>query len=237
MLFQFLGYVVGALLLTTPSSSVTVFCTSAALCLSTVAFCDHFLPTFLPEAIEQHRTPAGAVTNKSLALTNIFVLCSFLGAAHHAFAATLPPSTDVLYHTTILPIAAFVSSGAFYYLHRLLHHPRLYKHVHRVHHLNVHTSALAAFDTHPVELVFGNVLPFVLPVILLRMSVNFGVAFGLMGLVNTFLAHANFKFRCGVVNWFLGMSDFHSKHHALINVNYGLKNGIFDRLHDTHYRY
>jgi len=40
---------------------------------------------------------------------------------------------------------------AFYWSHRLLHHPKLYPYIHKVHHESKSTTSLSAVATHPVE--------------------------------------------------------------------------------------
>ena len=39
----------------------------------------------------------------------------------------------------------------FYWTHRLMHHPKLYKYVHKVHHQSTDPSPFAAFSFHPLE--------------------------------------------------------------------------------------
>ena len=41
----------------------------------------------------------------------------------------------------------------FYWAHRAMHHPKIYRHVHLVHHLSQNPSPWAAFAFHPFEAV------------------------------------------------------------------------------------
>lgn len=52
-----------------------------------------------------------------------------------------------------------VEDFAFYWSHRMLHTPYLYKKVHKVHHEFNNTVSIAATYAHPVEYFFGNLLP------------------------------------------------------------------------------
>lgn len=53
-----------------------------------------------------------------------------------------------------------VEDTLFYWIHRLLHHPRLYKHIHKKHHMFRNSIGLAAEYAHPVEGVLAFLLPF-----------------------------------------------------------------------------
>jgi len=50
----------------------------------------------------------------------------------------------------------------FYYSHRLLHHPILYKWIHKKHHNWISPVAISAAYCHPIEHVVSNVLPIAL---------------------------------------------------------------------------
>ena len=56
----------------------------------------------------------------------------------------------------------------FYWTHRLMHHPRLFKYFHKVHHLSTNPSPWAAMAFHPLEAVveFGiiAIVPFLFPI-------------------------------------------------------------------------
>merc|ERR1739845_282116 len=46
----------------------------------------------------------------------------------------------------------------FYWSHRLLHHPKLYPYIHKVHHESKSTTSLSSVATHPLEYFLGNSL-------------------------------------------------------------------------------
>jgi sterol desaturase/sphingolipid hydroxylase (fatty acid hydroxylase superfamily) len=47
----------------------------------------------------------------------------------------------------------FLNDARFYWFHRLMHHPRLYKYVHAVHHASLDINPFTSFSFHIVESV------------------------------------------------------------------------------------
>jgi sterol desaturase/sphingolipid hydroxylase (fatty acid hydroxylase superfamily) len=58
-----------------------------------------------------------------------------------------------------LVIYILLEEVLFYYSHRLLHWKRIYKYVHKQHHDFKAPIGIAAEYAHPIEFVFGNLLP------------------------------------------------------------------------------
>lgn len=48
---------------------------------------------------------------------------------------------------------------SFYVSHRLLHHKKVYHHIHYIHHQLRHTVALGGLYAHPIEFILGNFIP------------------------------------------------------------------------------
>ena len=49
------------------------------------------------------------------------------------------------------PMLLLIHDFYFYCIHRLMHHPKLFKHVHAVHHRSHNPTPFAAFSFHPIE--------------------------------------------------------------------------------------
>jgi Delta7-sterol 5-desaturase len=125
-----------------------------------------------------------------------------------------------------LGISMFIHETYYYWLHRIIHHPSLYRHIHQVHHDSLITSPWTAFSFHPIEgLLEALIIPaiiFVLPMhysmLVLQLTImtvsatinhldieiypkgNFGTWFGnnVIGATHHGLHHRQFKFNFGL---------------------------------------
>jgi sterol desaturase/sphingolipid hydroxylase (fatty acid hydroxylase superfamily) len=97
-------------------------------------------------------------------VTPVFAAC---GALNH-FASPHPPALTT--HVWHLALCIVIQDATFYWTHRLLHTPFLYRTVHKRHHAFVANHPLAVEHAHVVESIVGNLLPLFLPCILSEMS-------------------------------------------------------------------
>jgi len=146
---------------------------------------------------------------------------------------------SVLYYvlSTIFLIA--YHDTYFYFAHRLMHKPWMYKHVHGVHHLSKDPTPWAAFAFHPlealVEIAFVPMIIFILPLhfsSLLILSM-WMIVFNVMGHLGFELFPQGF-IRNGFVNW-VNTSTNHNMHHKYITSNYGLYFNVWDKLLKTNH--
>jgi len=149
-----------------------------------------------------------------------------LGGWHTLFdhSATLPSVWVVLRDVFVCRVLREV---AFYYLHRLAHHPRLYARVHKQHHEFVVTSAFAGQYAHPLEQFFVNLLPVALPPQLLRVHVCTFWLLLCVSLVDSVCSHSGYTFW---TPWW-SQIEHHDTHHLRFNCNYGAV--FMDRIHGT----
>ncbi|KAJ5717934.1 hypothetical protein N7488_003580 [Penicillium malachiteum] len=122
-------------------------------------------------------------------------------------------------------ISILLREAMFYYSHRLLHVPYLYRRIHKKHHKFTAPIALAAQFAHPIEQICANALPISLPPQLLRSHVLTFWSFLAWELFNTATVHSGYDF-------FHNKAKMHDLHHEKFNLNYG-SIGLFDWLHGT----
>ncbi|PGH04538.1 hypothetical protein AJ79_07064 [Helicocarpus griseus UAMH5409] len=120
--------------------------------------------------------------------------------------------------------ALVTREALFYTIHRALHHPLLYRHIHKQHHSFTTPMALAAQYAHPVEHLLANVMPIVLPLALRRAHILSFALFLTAMLLETASVHSGYDF---------AGARRHDLHHEKFRVNYGASVGVLDWLFGT----
>lgn len=136
-----------------------------------------------------------------------------------------------------LMIALLVHETYYYWLHRWMHHPKIFRIVHKVHHDSNITSPWTAFSFHPIEgiyqAIFLPVLLIVLPmhlyVIVIHLTImTFSSVINHLDIeVYPKNFHKHFLGR-----WFIGATH-HSLHHRQFKYNYGLYFTFWDKWKKT----
>ena len=103
----------------------------------------------------------------------------------------------------------------FYFAHRTLHHPAIYRHIHKKHHTFKAPMAFAAQYAHPVEQILANVLPITLPLQLVHGHALSFFAFLAWTLYETATVHSGYDF-----GW--PSAHHHDQHHEHFRMNYGV---------------
>lgn len=121
----------------------------------------------------------------------------------------------------------------FYWTHRLMHHKRIFKYVHRVHHESTNPSPWAAYSFHPWEaLIQALILPIMVFLFPLHPLIIF--LFLTYMIVRNVIGHLGFEiFPKGFtknkwLNWTTAVTH-HNIHHERFNSNYGLYFSWWDR--------
>jgi len=136
-----------------------------------------------------------------------------------------------------LLLVLLVHDAAFYWSHRVLHHPVVFRHVHALHHRSRNPSPFAALAFHPAEALVQAVWAVPLGVFAPIPS-SVWLAFAFVAMFINVLGH------CGVElypRWWAGHPVFgwlnsasaHNRHHLELDTNFGLYFTFWDRLLGT----
>lgn len=125
----------------------------------------------------------------------------------------------------------------FYWTHRAMHAPALFRRVHAVHHASRPPTAWAAMSFHPWEALSG---AFVVPLLVFILPLHVGVVAALL-LIMTIMGVTNHMgwemFPRAIVNGTAGQwlitATHHQLHHDRYQCNYGLYFRFWDRLCGT----
>ena len=152
---------------------------------------------------------------------------------------TYPDKYDAstLYFWLAFPIMFFVHDMYFYFAHRLMHHPKLFKSVHLIHHKSTNPSPFAAFAFHPLEAVveIGIFILLVFMMPLCRWHLFF---FFLMLMVYNVYGHLGWelypkRFNKSWIGKWINTSVNHNQHHKHFTGNYSLYFLWWDRIFGT----
>ncbi|TGZ76638.1 hypothetical protein EX30DRAFT_399144 [Ascodesmis nigricans] len=124
--------------------------------------------------------------------------------------------------------AAAVREVTFYYLHRAFHHPRLYPHIHKLHHTFPVPTAFAAEYCTLTEHAFANVLPVILGHIILHSHIVSAWVYIAHEVFHAVADHSGYDFFK-----LPHPTKWHDAHHERFRVSYGVY-GVLDWVHGTH---
>ena len=143
-----------------------------------------------------------------------------------------------LWYLPLAPlIYLFLHDTWFYWTHRLMHRPKLFRTMHAVHHASRPPTAWAAMSFHPWEALTGAV---VIPLLVFFVPIHIAML-GLVLLVMTVMGVTNHMgwelFPQRLVHSALGgwliTASHHQRHHEEYRCNYGLYFRFWDRLCGT----
>lgn len=135
------------------------------------------------------------------------------------------------------PVMFLMHDAYFYWTHRLMHHPLLFKYFHLVHHKSVNPSPWAAYAFHPLEAIIEVgifvVFLFTIPIHKLHFFIFFflSIVYNVYGHLGWELYTKGFS-RHWLGKW-INTSVNHNQHHQYFKGNYGLYFLFWDRLMGT----
>ena len=155
--------------------------------------------------------------------------------------------TDIHAHSTgyfIFSVFAFIIAHDtyFYWSHRLMHHKKIYQHVHLIHHKSFNPTPWATFSFHPIEAVM-QVLILPIMVFLIPLHPLAILIWSMYQLVLNVGGHTGYEvFRSGftkrIHTFWSNTATHHNMHHKHVTCNYSLYFNVWDRIMGTnHERY
>jgi len=125
----------------------------------------------------------------------------------------------------------------YYWLHRWMHHPKIYRHIHKTHHDSISTSVWTSFSFHPIESLLQAI---VIPLLTLIIPMHLFILLGLLIFMtlSAIINHAGVEIyprswkKNILMKWLIG-STHHDIHHRKFTRNYGLYFTFWDIWMDT----
>jgi lathosterol oxidase len=125
-----------------------------------------------------------------------------------------------------IPFFLLFTDSLIYWIHRGLHHPRVYKHIHKPHHKWIMPTPFASHAFHPLD-GYAQGLPYHLFPFIFPLSKIASVAFFIFVNIWTVLIHdGEYAHNSAIING----AACHTMHHLYFNYNYGQFTTLWDRL-------
>lgn len=143
----------------------------------------------------------------------------------------------IVYLIFSLVVAIVFHDFYFYWTHRLMHHKKLFKYVHRVHHESTNPSPWAAYSFHPWEAL---IQAMVMPILVFILPLHPLTAFIFLAymIIRNVMGHLGFEIlpkgftKNKWLNWNTAVTH-HNMHHEHFHSNYGLYFTWWDKLMKT----
>jgi len=142
------------------------------------------------------------------------------------------------YFVFSIGIMVIAHDAYFYWTHRLMHLPGIFKWVHRTHHLSDNPTPWAAFSFHPLEAIISiGIIPLIVLFIPCHPLAVF-LFLTYMTLINV-MGHLGFElfpksFMNSKIGKWQNTSTNHNIHHCQSNYNFGLYFTFWDRIMGTY---
>jgi lathosterol oxidase len=140
-----------------------------------------------------------------------------------------------------IPLSVFVAlvihDTYFYWMHRTIHHDKIFKHIHLTHHLSVNPTPFASYSFHAIEAVLEAAILAIL-VVVIPMHPKAIASFALISFIINVYGHLGYEimpkwFRKTFLFEILNTSCHHNLHHKKFKGNYGLYFRVWDRIMGT----
>lgn len=135
-------------------------------------------------------------------------------------------------------ILLIIDDTWFYWIHRLLHHPKIYRYVHAEHHKSVHVNPFTSLSFHFLEPVLLSLWIFPVTILLPTYAPVLGLM-QLYGFLDNVKSHLGYEF---YPSWWnksgfrmMTSSTHHNMHHSKFKGNYGVHFRFWDKVMKTEF--
>ena len=138
----------------------------------------------------------------------------------HMGVDTFPSWLTSMWQITLFMV---IDDTMFYWGHRLLHHKRIYKHIHKLHHSFYQPVGVASLYSHPIEVILTNTIPFMTGPILVGAHMSTTWMWLILRICETVDGHCGYDFSWSPYRLlpFSGDSAHHDFHHSHNKGNFG----------------
>ena len=141
------------------------------------------------------------------------------------------------YAILAFPLMLLIHDTYFYWMHRLMHHPKLFRLFHVVHHKSSNPSPWAAYSFHPFEAIVESLI-FVIFLFTIPINSIHLTTFFVFSLIYNVYGHLGFelypkRFSGHWLGKWINTSVCHNMHHQYFKGNYGLYFTFWDRMMGT----
>ena len=126
----------------------------------------------------------------------------------------------------------FVHDTYFYWTHRMMHHPKIFPVMHKVHHESRQPTPWAGFSFHPWESILGAII---LPLLVFLIPIHVGAILFILTLMTivSVTNHSGFEILPdSVLKSFVGRNWISAAHHNLHHLNYRCNFALYFRFWD-----
>jgi sterol desaturase/sphingolipid hydroxylase (fatty acid hydroxylase superfamily) len=145
-----------------------------------------------------------------------------------------------LYFLFSIVLMILLHDTYFYWTHRFLHLPWIFRHIHARHHQSTNPTPWAAFSFHPGEAIVSAGIILLIVVIIPCHPLAIGIFLLYMTIINV-MGHLGYelftsRFRCSVLGRLQNTATNHNVHHQYGRWNYGLYFTFWDQIMRTYRR-
>lgn len=177
--------------------------------------------------------------NTNVTLPTVYFILSSAGLLPN-FKTSVEDIPDLFTLAATVLFCMFVEDSAFYLSHRLLHHPKLYPYIHKLHHQHNTSIGIAADYSHPIEFAILVMLTGLGPR-LLGENVHLLTVFTwyIVRAAESFDGHCGYEFSWSPYRLipFSGSAEYHDFHHSANVGNFGSFFSIWDSFFGTNQAY